>query len=298
MTEILITDLTTKDKDDGTGVFDQIMQTFDVRMQEELDNNRIPVSDYPKIYLGAMDTALSQSIAFLLQKQTAAAQADLIIAQTANETLKGLLLTAETAKTNAEKLLIDNNAANAVIQGVNLGYEGLGTLAKTSLIGAQEFKLVNIDTPLTVAETQKLGKEEDLIDEDILKTVAETALINQNTANALATANIIPKSGLKIDAEIGLLTQKTYTEEASTKDTVGPTGSTYSVSGMILKQKDLYTAQKEGFARDAEQKLSKIVADAWSVRSSVDPDTMTEPAGIADTDVSAILAVAKTGIGA
>ena len=266
--------------DEGTGLFDILMRSISIRLEQEKKAGRIQSADFAKVYLGAMESAMSQSIAYLIQKQTANEQAELIIAQTANEVLQGALITANTAKVNSEKALIDKQYDVAVVAEANALKEGLKLDAETALINAQEFKLENIDTPLVVAETAK--------------TNADTSLITQNAANALSAASNIPKAGAKLDAETSLLDQKRYTEEAQTKDTANG----IAVVGLVGKQKDLYTAQEEGFARDAEQKAAKIAVDAWSVRSSVDPDTMTEPSGIADSDITAIMAKVKTGIGA
>ena len=289
MADLLNADLTDEDIATGTGLFDTLMRSMSLRLQEELENGRIQSSDYAKIYLGAMESALSQSIAYLIQKQTVNEQASLITAQTASEVLQASLITAQTNKVNSEKTLTDQQYAIAVIAAANATKEGLQLTAQTALVDAEKFKLVNSDTALITAQTSKLGKDED-------KLTADIALVNQQKANVLAAVTNIPKAGEKIDAEVAVLSQKGYTEQAQTKDTVGPAGSTYTVGGLVKKQKDLYNAQGVGFTRDAEQKAAKIVVDAWSVRASVDPDTMTEPAGISDTDITAIMAQVKTGI--
>lgn len=280
MADITNADLTSEDIEDGTGLFDVLMRSISKRLDVEKNAGRIQQGDFAKIYLGAMESAMSQSIAYLIQKQTTNEQAKLITQQTANEVLQGTLLTAQTGKINSEKAMVDQQYLIAVVAEANAIKEGLQTLAQTSLVEAQEFKLENIDTPMTVAETAK--------------SVEEKLLIIQNTANALSAASNITKAGAKLDAEVSLLDQKTDTEKAQILDTV----NAVTVVGVVGKQKDLYQAQEDGFARDAEQKAAKIAVDAWSVRSSVDPDTMTEPSGIADSDITSIMAKVKTGIGA
>ncbi len=354
MTDLTNLDLVDETADnsiqEGAGLFDVLMRATSARLEQEHKAGRIQSGDFAKIYLGAMESALSQSIAYLLQKHTANENAKLIIAQTAetaartglvntqqanavlegtlitartateekqslvldaqiaqseaqtsilgaqegyiaietahtqartaNEVLQGTQLTAVTAKTNSEKAMIDQEFLTAVVATENATKSGLQIDAQTAFIAAQEFKLENIDTPLTVAQTSK--------------SVADKNLVIQETANALTAASNIVKSGNKLDAEIGLLDQRRNTEQAQIHDVVNST----AVSGLIGRQKSLYTAQEEGFARDAEQKAAKIAVDAWSVRSSVDPDTMTEPSGIADADITAIMARVKAGIGA
>jgi len=291
MAIINTTDITTKDID-GTGVFDDLMVTVQVRLEEEFTKNRIQGTDYSKLYLGALTAVLQESIQFVLTKQTADKQADLLTAQILNETIKGTLLTAEIAKTNSEKLLLDQNISNALIQGANLTKQGLEIVAQTSLIGAQETKLTGVDTILVTAQTNKINSEKSLTDDEILKTIQETALLSQNTANALLTASIIPKQGNKLDTEKALLTQKIDSEKAQILDVI----NLLPVTGVIGKQKSLFSAQIAGFDRDAEQKLAKIAADAWAVEASID-NTVIRPVGITDIDVTNIMAKARAGIG-
>jgi hypothetical protein len=95
-------------------------------------------------------------------------------------------------------------------------------------------------------------------------------------------------------AEVTLLNQKTQTELAQVSDTV----NTGAVEGVVGKQKDLFQKQTDGFDRDAEQKLAKIMVDTWSVRMTVDGTGDSATAGINDAEIAAVLAKAKTGINA
>ena len=103
----------------------------------------------------------------------------------------------------------------------------------------------------------------------------------------------------KLNAEIGLLRQKTVTELAQTDNDI-PAGLGFNndtvVAGSIAKQKDLLTAQTTGFTRDAEQKILKAFLDTWAVRRTTDEGTTT-PSNIADTAINAVAAKAAAGIG-
>ena len=72
----------------------------------------------------------------------------------------------------------------------------------------------------------------------------------------------------KLNAEIGLLRQKTVSELANTSDTI-PAGLGFNdsteVQGTVNKQNNLYAAQTKGFASDAIQKISKLFVDTLSV---------------------------------
>ena len=59
----------------------------------------------------------------------------------------------------------------------------------------------------------------------------------------------------------------------------------------------MYEAQKEGYARDAEQKAAKLYADLYSVQRSTDEGLapVANADGVATTSVFGVL---KAGIGA
>lgn len=101
------------------------------------------------------------------------------------------------------------------------------------------------------------------------------------------------KQQLKLDAETNLLVQKLATERAQTEDLqVGG----YPVAGVLGKQKNLYQAQTDGFARDAEQKLAKLMVDTWNVRQTTD-GAATDTNGLSDPNIKAVIDAARSGIG-
>ncbi len=195
MAAIAITDVTSGIID-GTGDFDKLMTVVDALLQNQFDQNRIKSTDYASVYLGAIQSAMAQSIAFVLSKQKSGNEADLIVANTTNA-----------------------NAQSA---------------------------------------------------QDLL-----------NKAESL----------LKTTSEIALLTQKTDTEKAQILDIV----NTLSVVGVIGKQKLLFTAQTDGFARDAEQKALKIMLDVYAVQRTTDIGAVL-PNNASAPDIGAFIKVAGDGI--
>ena len=103
MADIVLDDLTTGSLT-GTGVFDKLMTSVSVQLTNEYDQGRIVSQDYSKVYLGAMEGVISQSIAFLLQEQVADKQADLIAAQIITEGLQGTLVSAQISKMTKETI--------------------------------------------------------------------------------------------------------------------------------------------------------------------------------------------------
>jgi hypothetical protein len=202
MTAITVTDLTTGVVD-GTGVFDGLMKATNAHIQVEYQKNRIKGSEYATVYLGAMQSVMSQSLQLLLNQQKVNLEAELLAEQVQSAVKQRLQVEAQTA-------LVEQQTANAIIEG----------------------------TVLTAQEC-KLSAEFDLINEQRLKTIAETAL----------------------------LSQKKVTEQAQTS------GAGIGVDSVVGKQIALYDAQKDGYRRDAEQKAAKLMVDTWNVRKTMDSTT-------------------------
>ena len=72
-TDITLDQLTTKTID-GDGVFDGLMQAVSAHIQREYENNRIKGNDYSTVYLGALQSTLSEAVRFLLDKNSIALQ--------------------------------------------------------------------------------------------------------------------------------------------------------------------------------------------------------------------------------
>jgi len=250
MTEIVLADLTTKSLD-GTGVFDELMSTVQLRLVDEFKKNRIKLPDYSKVFLGALDTTMQQSLAYLMGRQTADAQAELL---------------------KAQKDLAVQELANSVLQADLLTKQSTKLDSEIALLGQQLTNITN----------------------DNLKTIEETTLITQNIQNAITTNTTMVKQQDKLDSEKTLLDQKVFTEQAQILDMVDGN----AVAGTIGKQSALYTQQKEGFVRDAEQKAAKIFADTWNVRKSADVATLESPAGLSDGNIQLVLDTLRTGVGA
>lgn len=123
-------------------------------------------------------------------------------------------------------------------------------------------------------------------------------MINRTAAQADNT--------LKSAAEKGLLDQKTATELAQTSNvipiTIGidSTGSPRELwdgtnaVGVIGSQRQLFKKQTDGFDRDAEQKISKIMVDTWSVRQTTD-GADAGLAGLSEAEIRAVLNKAREG---
>ena len=325
-----ITRLTTNDLE-GTGVFDVLMSVVKKHLKEEFDQGRITGDEYTQVYLGALQGVMQTALQFLLNsQQEEQIQAEIALtrqktvtelAQTDDDIPGGLgfngdsnvegLVKLQKDKLNLESDLVNSQIDQATAQKALVGQQIISELSQTgdnftSALGSG----YGFNTTSTLAGTLKAALE---------KTAAEVAYTEQRTVTELASTsdtkpltlgemtNTTAITGLvaaqkeKSAIECTLLAQKANTELAQTSDTVqigDPylNGST-TVTGIIGKQKTLYTAQTNGFARDAEQKLAKIVTDAWSVSATQGEATANSTNKLDDSSLGAIITKAKTGIG-
>lgn len=136
---------------------------------------------------------------------------------------------------------------------------------------------------------------------------AQTRKVTQETANLvlegdnLVAQNCLLKAQydltmmnkLQTIAQTSLVQQKIATEKAQTTE-VG-----VDANSVIGKQKLLYQAQTDGFARDAEQKALKILVDSWNVRRTTDEGTEANSTNLLyDSTIGRLVTKAVTGVGA
>lgn len=288
----------------GDGAFDKIMSTIDVRLTREYEKNRIKGSDYSKVYLGAMEAAMQQSIAFLLGKDKAANEAALIAAQVelteaqvrkTEEEIK--LVTQQIAKVQAEIALIENNATKVAEEINLLKAQTSKTYAEVNLLGTQNSNLGKegniLDYRLSTllpSENSKLTAEAALI---TAQKETETAKTASTTVDGNTYAGLIGAQIGKLNGEIELLDQKYETERAQTNDTNGA----INYNGIVGAQRNVYLAQIDGFKRDAEKNLAKIFSDTWSVQASNSILDTTQGYGFSSAEVKSVMDTARKGIG-
>lgn len=210
MALIEISDLTNKEPEGG-GAFDDLMESAKAHIREEYDSQRINQTDYAKVYLGMLEACMGQALQFVLQKQQADKQAELLSAQIANTEQDTLNKVEQTKLTITQNQLTKQEVINATIQGRVL--IGQAEKMEQEVLVAQQQVLNMQQTVLkTIAEVSMLAKQEEKIDADIvlayqqLQTqAAEIALIHARRDLVAAQVLAETKSLDKIDAEILLL---------------------------------------------------------------------------------------------
>lgn len=302
MTVITKADLTTKQVG-GTGVFDELMTTVSAHLQAEFKNQRITGTDYSKVYLGAMQSVMSQSIQFLLQKEISGKQADLLTEQIKTQ----IEQTATLTKALEANGLLDKQVL-AVIAQINqtdaqttlLGTQNTKTGSENALVQSQQAKvdaeklvvdkqLLNVvQTTLTEAERTELTAKQ------ILAATAETAGVVERTLGAAYNrTDILPAQKAKLLNESKLVDQKIETEHAQTSDTL--TNGITAVAGNLGSQKNIQTKQAEGYDRNNEYKLTKLMLDTFNVGVGSAVGTRDAAlAGVNDAEVKQVLDAARS----
>lgn len=98
---ITLADLTTTTLN-GTGVFDVLMRANKAHLDEEFTKGRIKGPEYATVYLGSLQAVLAASLQFLLQRDKVNQEVKLLEQNTANAVIEGTVLTATECKLRAE----------------------------------------------------------------------------------------------------------------------------------------------------------------------------------------------------
>lgn len=262
MGDIILKTLVNTDVDDDNvlGIFPSLMQVVDTHIQIQFDSGRISGVDYANVYLGALQSAISESANILLGLDLANAKIDLTESQIAlsNQQIENSI--------EEEKLII----------------------AKRQSEEANIKDIVDGDLVIGV-----IGKQKDLIDKQILKSVADADLVDEKRfteeANLKEDVNGFPVAGVigqqkllikeqvlqvkatitKIGSESDLLIQKETTELAQTTGTV--IGGVSSNGGTVGRQQELIAAQTDGFTKNAEEKVLRTILNHYAIKKSSDP---------------------------
>lgn len=275
----------TQAKVDGTGAFDVLMRAMVGHLTQEYDKGRIRGADYANVYLNAMAPVLQNAVVFLLQKDEAANKAALVEAQIKLTEAQAELVRVEIEREGANKELIQAQIDRIRREILSADLADAHTTAQTSNIEAQ---------------TLNVGKQGLLIQAQTAEQQAQTINTGQQLLNLKAQECVLKSQydmnlsqNLQIVAQTSLVNQKVATEKAQTA------AGGVEPDSVIGKQKLLYTAQTDGFKRDAEQKAAKLLADTWNVRRTTDAGTVADTTnGLSDANIGRTIAKLLDGIGA
>jgi len=296
----------TEAKVDGTGAFDTLMRAMSSHLEREFAENRLRGADYANVYLNALTPVLQNAVVFLLQKDEAAYKAQLVEAQVrlteaqialaeaelAREELARDLIQAQISKIERDILTSDKTDALITAQTAQVAAETLNVAKQGALIVAQTAQ-ASAQTLQTEAETLNVAKQGLLLDKQL--ETATQQILNLKAEECLLKANydVALSQNLQTIAQTTLVNQKVATEKAQTS------GVGIEVGSVIGKQIALYSAQADGFKRDAEQKAAKLLIDSWNVRRTTDVGTVADATNqLNDANVGRAVSALLAGVGA
>jgi len=268
----------TEAKIDGNGAFDVLMRAMVGHIGLEFDRGRIRGADYANVYLNAMAPVLQNAVVFLLQKDEAANKAALVEAQIALTEAQTQLVLKE-----IERELLNKELIQAQVDKIRRDI--ITSDLTDGLVGAQTDKVRREIQTATLTDAMLTAQTVNVEQELLNLKAQECVLKSQYDLNMMQKLNVT--------AQTTLVQQKVATEKAQIS------GAGVEPDSVIGKQKTLYTAQTDGFKRDAEQKAAKLMTDTWNVRRTTDAGTVADSVnGLADTNIGRAITTMLAGIGA
>lgn len=159
----------------GTGVFDVLMRANKAHLESEFSKGRIKGTEYATVYLGSLEAVMRAALEFLLQKDRASLEAQLL-------EQKILVAQQEVLKSQQDVLLVQAQVGLAEQQKLNL-------IAELAILEANALK-IPAEIAVLTAQKCKLDAEYDNLILNKQKTVEETQLLlwKTNTEKAQTLA--------------------------------------------------------------------------------------------------------------
>ena len=254
MANIELSNLTdSTNADNGTGVFDKLIQSVEHHIESQYKAGRITGNDYSSVYLGSMQSVLSESVKFLLSEQQVEKEVDLLSEQIISEQKKneaGGLIDLEKKKNQEQIDLIIAQTASQ--------YEGIDASRKDT----------NRKNLLNSKQVIKIGKETELLttqnSELLLSGVVERAL---KDAQRIATASGGIDNTNKVNADVA------YTNAREVEQIAATVRMDLESAKKVL----LIEAQTLGFKVDGKQKLLKQMFEGFAIETTTN-GAVTAPA--------------------
>ena len=184
----------------GTGVFDDLMEAVTTHLEAQYQLGRITGGNFATVYLGAMQAAISQSVAFTLGQESTNAGVVLQVKQGLKVDGERLLVAAQKLLTDAQKLKVDADIVLVGKQGTKTDGEKALLLQKQTT----EFAQTRVTGNNTPHADSILGKQATLYgeqskgfkwnaDQKYLKTIFDAWAINISTAGVADTSIVALK---------------------------------------------------------------------------------------------------------
>lgn len=243
-----IKELTTK-AIDGTGVFDELMASTSLHIQQEYAAGRIRGPEYSQVYLGGLQATLSTAVEYLIRSKTLGieianqekqgllteAQIELIKAQANQITTEvSVKLPAEVANIQSSTDLSTANKAQIIQQTSNLKTEDKLTIARTEQVGAE---IINLGKQGEVMDQQILEstfRVEKMLPKELEQITAQiTQLENQGKLTAAQTSQVNAETTTRLPAEVESIKASTMLTDVN-KDKVREELTLIPLQGNLL----------------------------------------------------------------
>lgn len=226
-------------------------------------------------------------------------QTEKLVTDTAAVVAETLRTEQQTANLAAEALLVpkqgvvlDAQAAMSTQQKTNLAAEALNIPKQGNVLTAQA-EQIGQQTANAAAEGLNIPKQGLLLDQQTANELTQNELMLKQICKLQAEFDVLMEQKLKTLAETGLLTQKRATEKAQIS------GTGVEDNSVVGRQMSLYKAQTDGFTRDAEQKVAKLMVDSWNVRRTTDEGTVADGTNmLSDNNIGRAINKLLSGVGA
>ena len=262
----------------GEGVFDKLMDTISVHLTSEFTAGRISGGDYSKVYSAAIQATIQQSLTFVLSRQEADAQAEilktqkeLLDIQIVGAGLDNTIKTKQATKLDSDIALTNQQLNIATVQAANLTAEGLNIPKQGAQIDATVLDIQQ-KTAIGVIQAANLTADGLNIPKQGLQIEATTTDITQKTAiGAIQATNLtaeglnIPKIGNKIDSEKDLIDQN-HLNAVSNNITITKQQNKLDAEKDLLSEKLITeAAQTKNLVGDVLDGVTKLTTEAPGV---------------------------------
>lgn len=291
MPTIDITEIT-QGKLTGTGVFDKLMASVTAHLDDQYNKGRIKGAEYASVYLGAVQSAMQQSVSFVLGEQ----QAELALTQLND----GLITSAKQREEINSRIVLVDTQIQEQLDGTARANTQLSDALVTSLKQRvqtdSQIDLIHVQMAESVDGTTRANVQlQDGLDTSAKQRDQITSAVALSAAQVLEVAANTARSDLQSTQDLLVKAQQVnkMTSERTVLDKKALTEVEQTI--LVTKQQDLYIAQKDGFARDAEQKAAKLVSEIWQIAKGTDPNAYTIP--VTNTEIGNVLKNAVRGTG-
>jgi hypothetical protein len=210
MTAITNADLTTKSVT-GTGVFDVLMQASAAHLESEFGKNRIKGTEYAEVYLGTMTQVLQTATQFLLSKQKADLEAQLLVKQIAlveqqrlNAVTENTVLVAQECKLRAEYDLTMATILKVNQETALLSQKAATERAQIQNLGVDEDSVLGRQKALYVAQTNGFTR-------DAEQKAAKVMIDTWNVRRTTDEGTVADGTNMLNDAAVGRAVTKLLT---------------------------------------------------------------------------------------